>query len=81
MKVNPNLLLADLAITRPMEVVVSDMTAFWANGKYWELTLYMDRYNNSIVSYAISPIKGDPKTYVEGLGKLLRRKRNTRGWA
>ena len=78
-KVYPNLLLADLAITRPMEVVVSDMTAFWANGKYWELTLYMDLYNNSIVSYAISPIKGDPKTYVEGLGKLLEKKKEYAG--
>lgn len=78
-KVYPNLLLADLAITRPMEVVVSDMTAFWANGKYWELTLYMDLYNNSIVSYAISPIKGDPKTYMEGLGKLLEKKKEYAG--
>ena len=78
-KVCTNLLLADLAITRPMEVVVSDMTAFWANGKYWELTLYMDLYNNSIVSYAISPIKGDPKTYVEGLGKLLEKKKEYAG--
>lgn len=78
-KVYPNLLLADLAITRPMEVVVSDMTAFWANGKYWELTLYMDLYNNSIASYAISPIKGDPKTYMEGLGKLLEKKKEYAG--
>ena len=78
-KVYPNLLLADLAITRPMEVVVSDMTAFWANGKYWELTLYMDLYNNLIVSYAISPIKGDPKTYMEGLGKLLEKKKEYAG--
>ena len=78
-KVYPNLLLADLAITRPMEVVVSDMTAFWANGKYWELTLYMDLYNNSIVSYAISPIKGDPKTYMESLGKLLEKKKEYAG--
>ncbi len=78
-KIYPNLLLADLAITRPMEVVVSDMTAFWANGKYWELTLYVDLYNNSIVSYAISPIKGDPRTYMEGLRKLLEKKKEYAG--
>lgn len=78
-KIYPNLLLADLAITRPMEVVVSDMTAFWAGGGYWELTLYVDLYNNSIVSYAISPIKGDPKTYMEGLRKLLEKKKEYAG--
>lgn len=78
-KIYPNLLLADLAITRPMEVVVSDMTAFWAGGRYWELTLYVDLYNNSIVSYAISPIKGDPKTYMEGLRKLLEKKKEYAG--
>lgn len=78
-KTYPNLLLADLAITRPMEVVVSDMTAFWAGGRYWELTLYVDLYNNSIVSYAISPIKGDPKTYMEGLRKLLEKKKEYAG--
>lgn len=78
-KVYPNLLMADLAITGPMEVVVSDMTAFWANGRYWELTLYMDLYNNSIVSYALSPIKGDPKTYMDGLRKLLDLKKGYAG--
>lgn len=28
-KIYPNLLLADMAINKPFEVVVSDMTAFW----------------------------------------------------
>ena len=74
-KVYPNLLMADLAITRSMEVVVSDMAAFWAGGRYWELTLYVDLYNNSIVSYAISPVKGDPNTYMDGLRKLLEKKK------
>ena len=78
-KIYPNLLLADMAITRPMEVVVSDMTAFWANGRYWELTLYVDLYNNSIASYAISPVKGDPRTYMEGLRKLLEKKKEYAG--
>lgn len=78
-KIYPNMLMADMSISRPMEVVVSDMTAFWANGRYWELTLYMDLYNNSIVSYAISPIKGDPKTYMEGLAKLLEKKKEYAG--
>ena len=33
-KIYPNLLLADLAINQPYQVVVSDMTAFWVNKDY-----------------------------------------------
>lgn len=73
------MLMADMAINDPMQVVVSDMTAFWANGRYWELTLYMDLYNNSIISYSMSPVKGDPKTYMEGLKKLLEKKKEYAG--
>lgn len=78
-KVYPNLLMADLAISGPMQVVVSDMTAFWAAGKYWELTLYVDLYNNSIASYAITDIKGDPKSYFEGRDKLIEKKKEYAG--
>ena len=35
-KIYPNLLLADLAINQPYQVVVSDMTAFWVNKDYYE---------------------------------------------
>lgn len=79
LKVYPNLLLADMSITAPMQVVVSDMTAFWAAGKYWELTLYVDLYNNSIVSYAISDVKGDPKTYIRGLKAVIEAKKQFGG--
>ena len=34
-KIYPNLLLADLAINQPYQVVVSDMTAFWVNKDYY----------------------------------------------
>ncbi len=78
-KIYPNMLMADMAISGPMQVVVSDMTAFWANGRYWELTLYMDLYNNSIVTYSMSPVKGDPKTYMDGLAKLLEKKKEHAG--
>ena len=30
-KIYPNLLIVDLAINQPYQVVVSDMTAFWVN--------------------------------------------------
>lgn len=63
----PNLVLASLRLTGPLQCVVSDMTAFWAAGRYWELTLYMDLWNNEIIAYGLSHKKGDPSTYFEAL--------------
>ena len=59
----PNLVLTSLRLTDPLQCVVSDMTAFWASGKYWELTLYMDLWNDEIIAYGLSSRKGDPSTY------------------
>lgn len=74
-KVYANLLLADLSINRPFQVVVSDMTAFWCNQIYYELTLYMDLFNNEIVAYDISAKKGDRMTYINGLNDLIEKKK------
>ena len=74
-KIYPNLLLADLAINQPFQVVVSDMTAFWVHDTYYELTLYMDLFNNEIVSYSLSATKGDRNTYFNGLEKLIEKKK------
>ena len=79
LKVYPNLLIADMSITAPMQVVVSDMTAFWAAGKYWEPTLCVDLFNNAIASYAISDVKGDPKTYIRGLKAVIEAKKQFGG--
>ena len=58
-------------LTRPYEVIVSDMTAFWANKKYYELTLYFDAWNKEIIGYGLSSRKGDIKTYYDGLNQVL----------
>ena len=70
----PNYILAELNPTRPFEIVVSDMTAFWANKKYYELTLFMDLFNHEIVAYSLSDKKGDPNTYHLALQDLLIKK-------
>ena len=67
----PNLLIKDLNITTQLQVIVSDMAAFWAKATYYELTLYVDLFNNEIISYAISTTRGDNKTYIKGLEDLL----------
>jgi transposase InsO family protein len=58
-----------------MECVASDMTAFYVKGVYYELTLYMDLWNNEIVSYGLSSKKGDRETYIDGLRRLIEKKK------
>ena len=70
----PNYILAELNPLRPFQLVVSDMTAFWANSHYYELTLFMDLFNNEIIAYSISNKRGDPNTYHNALKDVLNKK-------
>ena len=54
-KIFPNLLMSELRIDGPLQCIVSDMTAFRVKGVYYELTLYMDLWNNEIVAIACLP--------------------------
>ena len=74
-RIFPNLLTAELVITGPLECIVSDMTAFWVHGIYYELTLYMDLWNNEIVAHALSSRRGDRMTYISGLNDLIELKK------
>ena len=47
------------------------MTAFYLNGTYYELTFFMDLWNNEILTHALSQKKGDRMTYISGLEDLL----------
>lgn len=70
----PNYILAQLNPISPFQIVVSDMTAFRANKKYYELTLFMDLFNNEIIAYSLSNKKGDPNTYHNALQDVLTKK-------
>ena len=70
-KVYPNLMATGLNITGPLQCITSDMTAFRLKGVYYELTLYMDLWNNEILSYSLSGRKGDRMTYISGLKDLI----------
>lgn len=74
-RVFPNLLSAELNIDGPLQCIVSDMTAFYVKGIYYELTLYMDLWNNEIVSHALSAKRGDRMTCISGLADLLELKK------
>ena len=66
MKNFPNYILAELNPLCPFQIVVSDMTAFWANGHYYELTLFMDLFNNEIIAFDVTTNKGDRTNYING---------------
>ena len=74
-KAYPNLILAGIDIDGPMQCIVSDMTAFRIKGIYYELTLYMDLWNNEILSHSLSAKRGDRMTYISGLNDLIELKK------
>lgn len=71
----PNLLLSELNVTDPMQCIVSDMTAFHVKGIYYELTIYMDLWNNEIISHSLSSKRGDRMTYISGLQDVIELKK------
>jgi len=74
-KVFPNLLTAQIKVDGPLQCIVSDMMAFYVKGVYYELTLYMDLWNNEILSHSLSSKRGDRMTYISGLEDLLELKK------
>ena len=68
----PNLVMKNWKhLTRPLEVIVSDMTCFYVKGKYYELTFYFDAFTKEILSYSLATRKGDTKQYYDGLRDVL----------
>lgn len=59
-------------LSRPLEVVVSDMTSFYAKGKYYELTFYFDAFTKKILSYKLSNRRGDTNPYFDGLKDVIK---------
>ena len=74
-RIFPNLLLSEMKIDGPMQCIVSDMTAFYVKGVYYELTLYMDLWNNEILAHSLSAKRGDRMTYISGLEDLIELKK------
>ena len=74
-RIYPNLILAGLNIDGPLQCIVSDMTAFYVKGVYYELTLYMDLWNNELIAHSLSAKRGDRMTYLKGLQDLIELKK------
>ena len=66
----PNEIKGNWNATRPLEIVVSDMTIFKHKGVPWEWTLLLDTFNNEILAHQATPIPGSNKPYYHCLEQL-----------
>lgn len=69
----PNQIRGRWNATRPLEIVVSDMTCLKHKGKRYEWTYILDTYNNEIISSHMSDVIGDRKPYFRCLKDLTER--------
>ena len=67
----PNKIMGNWNASRPLEIVVSDMTIFKHKGKQWEWTLLLDTFNNEILAHQATPIPGSNKPYYHCLEHLM----------
>ena len=74
-RVFDNILAKLLAPKEPFKLIVSDMTAFKVKGIYYEITFYMDLFNNEIIAYGLVSRRGDNRSYYNGLEDLIQKKK------
>ena len=69
-KLYPNLIRGKWNASKPLEIVVSDMTIIRHKGIKYEWTYILDTFNNEIISSHISDIPGDRQPYFKCLTDL-----------
>ena len=66
----PNEVKGNWNATRPLEIVVADMTILKHKGVLWEWTLLLDTFNNEILAHQATPVPGSNKPYYHCLEQL-----------
>ena len=69
----PNLVRGQWTASRPLQLVVSDMTCIRNQGKQYECTLFVDTFNNEIIAHALSANRSDPRPYFACLDALTKK--------
>ena len=69
----PNIVNRQWKATRPLEIVVSDMTCIKHRGRRYEWTYILDTYNNEILTSHISSVSGDRRPYFSCLHDLKKK--------
>ena len=70
-KTCPNIIKNKWNASRPLQIVVSDMTILKVNGLKYEWTYILDTFNNEIISSHISAKRGDKRPYFACLSDLI----------
>lgn len=68
--VYPNIVRGKWNASRPLELVVSDMTRLKHKGKWYEWVYILDTFNNEIISHHLARRTGDTKPYFDCLNAL-----------
>ena len=71
-KIFPNEVQGCWNASKPVEIVVSDMTIFKVGKKYWEWTILLDTFNNEILAHSVTDVPGSNKPYYDCLAVLNR---------
>ena len=66
----PNIVNGRWNVSRPHELVTSDMTMFKSKGKWYEWTLLVDVFNNEILAHSVTDRPGYNKPYYDCLEVL-----------
>lgn len=66
----PNSVKGNWSASKPLEIVVSDMTNIRYKGETYEWTYLLDTYNNEIISHHLSKRIGDRNPYFDCLNDL-----------
>ena len=69
----PNKIKGKWTATRPLEIVVSDMTCIFHKGIRWEWTYILDTYNNEIIASSITRTQNSNIPYYKCLKQLVER--------
>ncbi len=71
----PNIIKGKWNTTKPLEIVVSDMTCFYHKGVRWEWTYLLDVFNNEIIASSVTNKMGSNLPYYHCLNELIKMKK------
>lgn len=71
----PNTVKGNWNVTKPLEIVVSDMTCIMHKGVRWEWTYLLDVFNNEIIASSVTNKGGSSLPYYHCLEYLIEKKK------
>lgn len=70
-KIYPNIIRNNWDTDKPLEIIVTDMTCINYRKQLYDVVLYMDAFNNEIISYAYTEHHNAAQPYYDGLEIVL----------